>query len=249
MAHAIGKQLASTLNGSLANLDVEQLSDGIDSIAGMKGQLRDAINAAIGQTKTPRAARSSNWLTTAVPAGRWHELKNVDGDYYAAVLTSPSQINDALVYVPKNAAVLQLCSSLPLENVLRHRLGPDVTLLAPFEKNAKETLTLFGMLGQLYMTGTNLDIEKLYTKVSYPVPRGTLPISPAIQWDHYKSCAVTKHPEYFNVIHANSAREIDTMQTAQQYLMGHVIDGRHLVPAVEYLRHVWENAVGNIKGE
>ena len=100
----------------------------------------------------------------------------------------------------------------------------------------------------LNYSGNNLSIEKLYPKVEYPVPRGTLPISPLIKWDHNKSCVVTRYPEYFSVIRGVASYDIDLIQSAFQYLSGHVIDGRNLCPAVEYLRFVWENVVANLFG-
>lgn len=39
-------------------------------------------------------------------------------------------------------------------------------------------------LGKIYQAGANFDIQKLYPKVEYPVPRGTPMLSYMFGWDH-----------------------------------------------------------------
>ena len=248
VAHTIGKQLTCTLNGCIANgLDLENLTLLGDKYSIHK-HISDAVDSVLLNQKVLRTTRSSQWLSSCIPDYKWHETESsrLSGEYFASSLVSKVNFKDILFYIPKNAVIIELGLKLSMQSILRKGLGPDVVIVPLLGKamdNANCLSSLANSFGELYASSVNLHIEKLYPKVEYPVSRGTLSISPLIKWDHSKSCIITKHPEYFNVVSSSAGREIDIMQATTQYLAGHVIDGRNLVPAVEYLRVAWEQLV------
>ncbi|XP_044262250.1 fatty acid synthase-like [Tribolium madens] len=93
------------------------------------------------------------------------------------------------------------------------------------------------ILGKLFKQGYNLQLDKLYPEVLFPVGRNTPMIAPLIKWNHSKSWEVdpfVKLAEY-------SSMEYDVRLAEENlYLSGHVIDGRNLFPATGYLNIVWE---------
>ncbi|KAI1279514.1 Fatty acid synthase [Halotydeus destructor] len=245
IAYAIGQTLVS--RNSLSESGSKLLSE--EDLNEIRTTLSESISSILGKKGRER---SFHWMSSSVPQEQWHlpQSNVADGHYFANCIFSKDKFTEILYLLPKNAVVLELsASSAALQHPLRRGLGPDATVLdmmSCITMNRANGLPV--LLGKLYMCGLNPDTEMLYEPVSYPVPRGTLALSPLIKWDHSKSVLVTKHPEYFQVITATSQREISLLLPADQYLSGHVIDGRNLVPAVEYLRVVWSHMISLDEG-
>lgn len=70
-----------------------------------------------------------------------------------------------------------------------------------------------------------MNIEKLYTPISFPVSRGTPMISPLIEWDHSEDWFVTKF-DFFKK-NLSGERKITVKLSDQdfEYIGGHTIDG------------------------
>ncbi|KAJ3619939.1 hypothetical protein MTP99_003942 [Tenebrio molitor] len=141
-------------------------------------------------------------------------------------LRGHSLIHEPLFKMPKNALVLNV-SDQQLDN-------KDVWLL---EGNLVNFLEV---LGRLYECGHNPQLHKLYSEIVYPVSRGTPMISPMVKWVHDKSWFAYK---YTHLI-ASDAEQMDYHVSNDyeefKHIAGHVVDGRNLVPAMEYLRLVWQ---------
>lgn len=83
-------------------------------------------------------------------------------------------------------------------------------------------------------------MQKLYPKVSFPVSRGTPGLSSLVKWDHSEDWFVTK---YENMKTKSSGERVFTINLTsddEEFMTGHVIDGKILVPATSYLQFVWE---------
>lgn len=245
VSHCISMHLLSVSpqNGK-TGLDCTEIGLHTDKVAVLKQSLAKSLAKVIGSTSP---ARTSKWLSSSLPEDRWHLCEPLTAEYFVNSIISPINFKQAFNHMPKNAAIMEISPQALLEGTLKRGLGPDISYLSLPSRRSSSIMALLGPLGSLYATGQNVAIEKLYPKVEYPVARGTLSISPLLKWDHSKSCTITKLPEYFNVVKAQQTREIDLMQPSQQYLAGHVIDGRNLVPAVEYLRAAWAQMAG-VKG-
>ena len=49
---------------------------------------------------------------------------------------------------------------------------------------------------RLYVSGIDVHPMNLYPKVEYPVPRGTLMISPLVKWDHSQAWPIPTVEDY-----------------------------------------------------
>jgi len=248
-SYLVSKHLmnASVKNGS-TGLEWEEIGVHTDKVKGLYASIYESLSQNVFRHPYPMSKRTGRWISTSLHTNSAlpEEEDQMSAAYFARCITSPNNFRNMLYLLPKNAVMMEVASQPILEGTLRRGLGPDVTILSMLKPAADQVEHLLSTLGSLYLTGNNVAIEKLYPKVEYPVPRGTLPISPLIKWDHRKTLTVTKYPEYFSVVSGVHSYDIDLMQSAFQYLSGHVIDGRNLCPAVEYLRYVWEVVAANV---
>lgn len=92
----------------------------------------------------------------------------------------------------------------------------------------------------MFTNGVTFPAENLYPKVEFPVSRGTPGISSLIRWDHSENWFVTT---YENMKTKSSGERLYTISLAsddEEFISGHVIDGKILIPATCYLQYVWE---------
>jgi len=83
-----------------------------------------------------------------------------------------------------------------------------------------------------------MDISKLYPAVNFPVSRGTPMISPIIKWNHEEDHFVP----YFDSYNIYERRNIVININDKKFelIQGHIVDGRVLLPATEWIYLVWE---------
>ncbi len=90
-----------------------------------------------------------------------------------------------------------------------------------------------------------MEIEKLYPGIEFPVSRGTPSISPLIKWDHSEDHYLTR----YGVDRSNKAEmnrvfidiSLSTYEkSTYEYLKGHQIEGRTILPAMGYVLLVWD---------
>ena len=188
--------------------------------------------------------RSHRWLSTSVPSDRWHEesCQVLGPTYFPNSMVSTVKFGDVFQYIPKNAVVVEVGPHAMLLSLIKRGLGPDSTCIPLMKKDNHEGNLLLHLssIGQIYCHGNNPSIEKMYPKVSYPVPRETASLSPLLGWDHSRDLAITKFPDYFNVLRGDQNVVFDLMEQSSQYLAGHCIDGRILFPATGYLFMIWQ---------
>lgn len=74
----------------------------------------------------------------------------------------------------------------------------------------------------------------------YPVSRTTPMISSLIKWDHSKDWYVTYYKFVKKISTGENHVEINLNDDKDEFIEGHIIDGRNLYPATGYLDLVWE---------
>lgn len=92
----------------------------------------------------------------------------------------------------------------------------------------------------MYTAGLDPDIEKLYSSVTFPVPRNTPTISPLIKWNHSETWSVYKWDKDLRTSISHYEIDPGQMASADRDLLGHCIEGRALFPAVGYIVLVWK---------
>lgn len=250
IAYYVAKELMSvTVKNGSTGLEWDEIGLHTDKVKSVYSGIRASLNKNVFQDKS--FARTSRWIPSFTNNGQEPiDINNLTAEYYASAFTSKISFRDMLYLLPKNAAVVEISPQPILETALEKGLGPDASILHLINLRSDQSCIQETLenIGKLYLTGTCISVSCLYPPVEYPVPRGTLSISPLIQWDHSKSCVVTKFPQYFQVVKSSVSYDIDLMQSSFQYLSGHIIDGRNLCPAVEYLRACWETIVASQHG-
>lgn len=211
----------------------------------LKEKLKDVLN--------PPKLRSPKWISSSVPEERWEDdsCKYSAPEYYVNNLVSPVLFQEALKHVPKNAILIEFAPHTLLQAILKRSLGSEMVYIGLMKRNGNNDNVDYFLqnLAKLYTLGLNPQIENLYPKVEFPVPRGTQSVGSLIQWDHTQSWLVTQYPEYFNPSSSSDyVVKVDLSEVEDQYLAGHCIDGRVLFPATGYLMLAWK-MLAKIKGQ
>ena len=71
---------------------------------------------------------------------------------------------------------------------------------------------------------------------------------PCFRWDHSEDWFVATYQSQKHIESRERHAEIKLSDDSYDYMVGHVIDGRNLLPATGYLALVWET-IGMMKGE
>lgn len=110
------------------------------------------------------------------------------------------------------------------------------------KKKSSESLRIDFALSicRLFNNGITLPIENLYPKVLFPVSRGTAGISSLVRWDHSEDWFVTKYENMKTKSSGERVFQINLSSDDEEFLSGHIIDGKILVPGTCYLQYVWE---------
>jgi len=129
--------------------------------------------------------RSEKWIST------FDHNNSTDYKYLIDNLIKPVDFYNAIRKIPQNATVIEISPKAIFRSMIKQTVGSDVNYI-PIAAGSNRLDHLFMSIGKLYESGYNPQIEKLYPKVQYPVPRGTPFLSPLIKWDHSKSWLVSK---------------------------------------------------------
>jgi fatty acid synthase len=106
--------------------------------------------------------------------------------------------------------------------------------------DSKGSLACLKSLGEVYVSGVDVDIEKLYPAVTYPLPSSTPTLSSLIQWNHTKTFSIKP----FLVNDAFQKNKLvkfyfNRREPDDAFFYDHKIDERILYPATGYLMIVW----------
>ncbi|XP_077489222.1 fatty acid synthase-like [Amblyomma americanum] len=203
--------------------------------------LREALEKVVPQPKR----RSKRWVSSSVPASRWHEPASqlCSAEYYVNNLVSPVLFREALEHVPKDAVVIEIAPHCLFQSILRRALGTGATCLGLMKRDADNKKFFLTSLGHLHTLGVQLDLTPLYPAVPFPVPRGTPSIGHLVSWDHSQRWTVAKWNDF--AASGHSAEDIVTVDleanAGDAYLAGHSHGGRVLFPVAGYMVMAWKH--------
>ncbi|KAJ3652416.1 hypothetical protein Zmor_018384 [Zophobas morio] len=136
---------------------------------------------------------------------------------------------------------------LTLETCLKSSKSTVILNVSDLSLNGEDNLlvensdvNLLGLLGRLYTEGYLPQVHKLYPQINFPVSRGTSMVSPSVQWNHEKSWDTYKFSDFTSWDAEQRVHRISLLYEDHQFMNGHCIDGRNLLPATEYLHLVWQ---------
>ncbi|XP_036143145.1 fatty acid synthase [Monomorium pharaonis] len=213
-------------------------------LASVKSQLLLNLNNVIPRPKK----RSPKWISSSIARTEWSTSAS---SLSSAVYHTNSILNTVLFeqttkLIPSNAVTIEIAPDSVLQNVLKGFLDTkivNVVLNRRIEQNIK---VLLRGIGRLYNYGLQPQIANLYPPVEFPVSRGTPMISPSIRWNHSDNWFITDC-KTIKYVKRERYIEIALKDVEYEYLTGHVIDGRILLPATGYLVLVWQT-IGMMRG-
>ncbi|XP_062234915.1 fatty acid synthase [Platichthys flesus] len=197
--------------------------------------------------------RSSRWVSTSIHQSAWDSPLALysSAEYYVNNLVSPVLFKEGMSLVPENAVVVEIAPNAVLQTILKRSLKPTCSVLPLMKIGIPNNLEFFlSNLGKIYMNGINVDVNKLWPAVMYPVPVGTPLISPLVQWDHAQTWDVPKVEDFPSGSGGSNSASIYNIdvnpESTNNYLIGHCIDGRVLYPATGYLVLAWRTFVRSL---
>uniref|UniRef100_A0A8C2HV47 Fatty acid synthase n=1 Tax=Cyprinus carpio TaxID=7962 RepID=A0A8C2HV47_CYPCA len=202
--------------------------------------------------KSPRL-RSARWISTSIPQKDWESPLALysSAEYHVNNLVSPVLFQEGLNFVPDNAVVVEIAPHALLQAILKRSLKPTCSILPLMKRGHANNLEFFlSHVGKIYMNGINVDSNKLYPSVEYPVPTGTPLISPHIQWDHSPARDVPKVEDFPAGSGGSTSATVYNIdmnpESPDYYMIGHCIDGRVLYPATGYLVLAWRTLMRSL---
>ncbi|KYN04771.1 Fatty acid synthase [Cyphomyrmex costatus] len=192
--------------------------------------------------------RSSKWISTSIPRNEWFtsSSKLSSAVYHTRSILNTVLFQQTTDLIPYNAVVIQIAPDDVLHYVLSGSLHPNVKSLVLTRRTEKNIDFFLQGIGRLYNCGLQPQIAKLYPPVQFPVSRGTPMISPSIRWDHFENWIVPSQGQEF-IESKGRYVKVSLEDEDYEYMSGHVIDGRNLLPATGYLGLVWKT-FGMMKG-
>ncbi|XP_062930495.1 fatty acid synthase [Mobula hypostoma] len=201
---------------------------------------------ALQKVITAPKPRTSRWISTSIPESKWDSdlAKYSSAEYHVNNLVSPVLFQEGLQHIPSNAVVIEISAHALLQAILKRSLKPTCLILPLMKRGHSNNLEFFLMnIGKIYASGVNLDSNKLYPPVEYPIPAGTSLISPSIVWDHSQIWDVPKTEDFSSGSGGLGSAIVFNVdmnpESPDSYIADHCIDGRVLYPATGYLVLAW----------
>lgn len=190
--------------------------------------------------------RSNKWISTSVPKSKWltQESKFSSAEYHTNNLLNSVLFEESSTFIPKNALTIEIAPHALLQSILRNSISGGVHIGLTRRNAENNVLVFLNALGDLYLNGLELGIDKLYPTVEFPVSRGTPGLSHLIEFDHSHQFFVIQYKDNL------SEKGIETFRIKlnddHQYLKGNNVDGLTIIPAAFYIECVWKTFASSI---
>ncbi|XP_063368614.1 fatty acid synthase-like [Cydia amplana] len=191
---------------------------------------------------TPKL-RSARWVSTSVPQERWNEEAAMysSAEYHTNNLLNPVLFEETSRLIPQNAVLVEVAPHGLLQAILKRSL-PSSCVNVPLTRrgHSDNAQVLLEAIGQLYMEGYYPNIRVLYPKIDFPVSTGTPHLSHLVEWAHNETWFL---PLYVSVSRKEAAAckfVISLHDRENNYLQGHVIQGKTVYPFAGALVAVWD---------
>ncbi|XP_070073185.1 fatty acid synthase-like isoform X3 [Drosophila takahashii] len=189
----------------------------------------------------PRA-RTTKWLSTSVPKCDWDkdQAKFCSAEYHTNNLLNSVLFDETFSLLPKNALTIEVAPHGLLGAILKRSMPNGIHIPLTNRGNKNNALFFLSALGKLYQNGVLLPVANLYEKIQFPVSRSTPSISSLIRWDHSEDWFVTKYENMKTKSSGERVFPVNLASDNEEFMSGHIIDGKIIVPATCYLQYVWE---------
>ncbi|XP_016956349.1 fatty acid synthase isoform X1 [Drosophila biarmipes] len=186
--------------------------------------------------------RTMKWLSTSVPKIDWDkdQAKLCSAEYHTNNLLNSVLFDETFSLLPKNSLTIEVAPHGLLGAILKRSMPNGVHIPLTNRGNTNNALFFLSALGKIYQNGVLLPVANLYEKIQFPVSRSTPSISPLIRWDHSEDWFVTKYENMKTKSSGERVFPVNLASDNEEFMSGHIIDGKILVPATCYLQYVWE---------
>uniref|UniRef100_T1P9U1 Fatty acid synthase n=1 Tax=Musca domestica TaxID=7370 RepID=T1P9U1_MUSDO len=207
-------------------------------IAHMGPHLLKYLKEIIPEPKT----RSSKWLSSSVPKSEWDQPgRNLcSAEYHTNNLLNSVLFEETFALLPKDALTIEIAPHGLLQAILKRSMPKGVHIPLTQRANKNNGLFFLTALGKLFSNGLTFPVENLYPQIEFPVSRGTPGISSLVRWDHSENWFVTTYENMKTKASGERMYTISLSSDDEEFIGGHVIDGKILIPATCYLQYVWE---------
>ncbi|XP_065212309.1 fatty acid synthase-like [Planococcus citri] len=186
--------------------------------------------------------RSSKWISTSVPEEEWEKplTKYCSAEYLTNNLLNAVLFEEGCKHIPDNAIVIEIAPHGLLQAILKRSLKSSVTNipLTLRSQNPNAVNFLLSAIGKLFIAGCQPDVNALYPKVEYPVPRGTPNIGFLATWEHMDDWGCVQplqdEPLSQELIKIRLNKGSDW-----RYLRGHKVKGQNIIPPSVYMYLTW----------
>lgn len=165
-----------------------------------------------------RTLRSSSWLSTSYSEELWdtERAKWSGSSYLVNNLVSPVLFHEVLSKIPSDAITIEIAPHCIMKAILKRSLHPECEFLSLMNRKESDNLKYFLCnIGKMYASGINVNINKLYPPVKYPLGVGVPPLSPGIRWDHSMEWAVPSAEEFLKV--GSSSPSVTLFEIGEYY--------------------------------
>ncbi|CAF4803306.1 unnamed protein product [Pieris macdunnoughi] len=186
--------------------------------------------------------RSEKWVSTSVPQSSLKDAKTLlsSAEYHTNNILSPVLFEETTRLIHQNAVTIEIAPHSIVQTILRRSLPKDVINVPLALENEDNITVLLNALGQLFQAGLNPKLANIYPHIQFPVSLGTPMISHLVEWEHSEDWFATSFRTKEKTKCGERVVTVALDNEDNEYLIGHVVDGRNLYPATGYLVMVWE---------
>ncbi|XP_046609411.1 fatty acid synthase-like [Neodiprion virginianus] len=185
---------------------------------------------------------SQKWLNS-VSHENWNNnsARSCSAEYCSRNLIASVSFEKISHLLPNDAVIIELAPHNLLPFALRGSSKDEVTNIGLTRYlNCDNVDVLLDAVGKMYEIGLCPKLSKLYPDVQYPVSRGTPMISPLLRWEHSEDWFVARLRKQDKLDKGEIIINFGLLDEEFEWMSGHIIDGRNLVPATGYLALVWQ---------
>ncbi|XP_011160421.1 fatty acid synthase [Solenopsis invicta] len=192
--------------------------------------------------------RSSKWISSSVPCNERCTLESnlSSAEYHTRSILNTVLFKQTTHLIPPNAVTIEIAPDSVLQHVLKKSLHPKVENIVLNRRNEQNIEVILQGIGKLYNCGLQLQVANIYPPMEFPVSRGTPMISPSIRWDHSEAWFTPIYQTQKYIKSRERYIKIVLDEEDYNFMKGHVIDGRNLLPATSYIEFVWQT-IGMMK--
>lgn len=148
-------------------------------------------------------------MSTSTSEENWNsELAQwSSGQYHANNFKNTVYFAETCKKVPKNVIVIEIGPHGLFQGILRSSLDSSCKIVGLAKRGCDSPLKYFlTTLGQLYISGVQLNLNGIYPPPEYPVSRGTPSLASLVSWNHEETWPINTHYDTVRIFFFSNCR-------------------------------------------